>query len=281
MDPTTLMPSGWPALVIAGLVIAAYLARLLTKESHWFNTRQGLAVLALGTGLLEGVAVAIQRDGLSWNVLTSAALTTVLSLIALNNPSRSGVRDKEAPSEKGAAHLVVIMSLAIAGLGVAAIYATGCGATARDAAEITKGQASKALTACAGIFDKYDLEQQERVFAEARAGEKVAALERYHREIQKPIRLAFQAFYGALRALTDGLDAYDAGKAQDWGKLVGDVITASVHLADTAKRLGVPINVPKIGVAPWRVDRMFAAYVADRFNPCHWPAMGVARAEVR
>jgi hypothetical protein len=156
---------------------------------------------------------------------------------------KPGIVDPElklVPPPKGPPTALLV--ILFAGVGLLA----GC-ATARNTAKLIEGQAARALGETAVSFAGYDSRHQQDIVDHTPAGQATKKLQEYQDKIQAPIRRAFMAVLFALKSLDDAIAAYDAGKAQDWPKLTGDVLKGVKDLADAIKAAGVPIKLPTLG----------------------------------
>lgn len=80
--------TGWPAIVVAALYFGAYLLRSLTESTHWVHHDALTGLVAGVGGLLVGVGQAIERHGLSKEVVIAAVVTGAIGLMVVTKPQK-------------------------------------------------------------------------------------------------------------------------------------------------------------------------------------------------
>jgi hypothetical protein len=83
---TDLSAKNWVALAAVLLPVLAWLVRRFLPASHFVHTAIGGVVLSVVPGILDAVAQSL-TSGFHLNAVVSAVLTTVLSSLAVSNPS--------------------------------------------------------------------------------------------------------------------------------------------------------------------------------------------------
>lgn len=233
--------------VLAGLLLVSEILAY-TKRPTANGVVQGIANVLL---LLLGSRVPL--------------LSKVLAVFA-SEAVRQAVRSRppdDKPPTSGADTLSILLLL----VGLAGMLAllAGCGGAYTAAVKI-KGAGSQGLEVAQGEWIEFSARQQLHIVAEA--PDKATAharLDAWQRDIQKPVTIALKAAFLKLEALDQALRAYKAGQTGGLAAAGQAVVQALLQLADTYRRLGLPLPVPKIGDVPQlREARMLLAWEGAR-----------------
>ena len=79
-------PGSYAVLAGGALMVAAFFVRRLT--AGWLHTDTGGLVIVLTSTVLTSCAEAVQRHGLSWSVLVTAAGSAALTFVAMSNTQK-------------------------------------------------------------------------------------------------------------------------------------------------------------------------------------------------
>lgn len=170
-----------------------------------------------------------------------------LNLPGRMTPPSDGKLERPPRNDKGATHLVVLMALAIAGLGAAAVLASGC-ETARFAARGTQGVIQTAYLQTLEAWPPIDLELQEKIAGDATIPplERRLKVQEYRERLQAPVQTVLKTILRGLLALDAALKAAEAGLESKWAEALQQLVLAFNQLRKLFDENGIKIPLPAL-----------------------------------